>query len=281
MRLRSDLFAVLAVVASAGCSVSLYPEIDPLVICHNTNCSGTKLYEDDTLEALEESLALVYDDGRPSFDGMEADTYLYYDGKASTCLFAHDTNNLETTATPREAAALLAGHLQKDVVSFNGERFYLKLELKPTVYGTDAFHTAQQLQQHAECALDMAVAATANSRHPVTLIFDTMSECILNELQYRIALPEWSHLATDPKLEILYSAQVVPARACIPARVDIRSIPIRGWRETRTDAIRPFMVWLDSHSENSETIEIVRHLDPEYISTSEAPFVRGYIEGYR
>jgi hypothetical protein len=108
-----------------------------------------------------------------------------------------------------------------------------------------------------------------------------MSECILNELQYQIELPEWQDLATDPNLEILYSAQVVPSRACIPARVDIRSINVRDWRDTSIDAIRPFMVWLDSHSESTETLKIVRHLDPEYISTSEVPFVRGYVEGLR
>ncbi len=278
MRLLSSLGVLLAL--TTGC-IELYPEIDPLVICHNTNCSGTKLYGDDTLEALEESLALVYDDGRPSFDGMEADTYLYFDGKKSTCLFAHDLEHLETIATPDQASALLNAHLQKDVAAFNGERFYLKLELKPTVYGTDAFHSAQQLAQHAQCGLEMARKSTVNSRHPVTIIFDTMSECILNELQYQIALPEWAELANDPNLEILYSAQVVPARACIPSRVDIRSINVRSWRATSVDAIRPFMVWLDSHSESTETMKIVRHLDPEYISTSEVPFVRGYIEGLR
>ena len=279
MRLLSSLL-VSALALGAGCATALYPDLDPLVICHNTNCSGTKLYADDTLEALEESLALVTD-GRPSFDGMEADTYLYFDGKQSTCLFAHDLTHLEAPATPREAADLLNAHLQKDVASFNGERFYLKLELKPTVYGTDAFHSAQQLAQHAKCGLDMARQATLNSRHPVTIIFDTMSECILNELQFQIAQPEWAELANAPNLEILYSAQVVPARACIPARVDIRSINVRSWRDTPVDAIRPFMVWLDSHSESTETMKIVQHLDPEYISTSEVPFVRGYVEGLR
>ncbi len=263
-----------------GCQTSLYPVADPLVICHNTNCAGTGKYGDDTLEALEESLAITLD-GRPAFDGMEADTYLYFDGETSQCLFAHDTKHLDTVAKPSEAAALLDAHLQKDDVAWNGERFYLKLELKPTVQGSDQFHTAQQLATHAQCALEMAIEATRNARHPVTLIFDTMSECILNELQYQMALPRWETLANDPNLEILYSAQVVPYRACVPSRVDIRSINVRDWRNVPVDAIRPFMIWMDSHSENTETVEIVRHLQPEYISTSEVPFVRGYIEGYR
>jgi len=273
MRLLSSLLGL------SGCWVGLYPTLNPLVICHNTNCSGTRQYGDDTLEALDESLALE-ENGIPTFDGMEADTYLYFDGTNTSCLFAHDIEHLETVAKPAEAAALLAAHLQKDVVAWNRERFYLKLELKPTVQGSDQYHSGPQLQQHAECALDMAVAATKDSRHPVTIIFDSMSECLLNELQHRIALPEWAHLAGDPNVDILYSAQVVPARACIPSQVDIRSINVRGWRSA-TDAIRPFMVWMDSHSENTETVEIVRHLEPEYISTSEVPFVRGYIEGYR
>jgi hypothetical protein len=282
MRRASSSLAVTTIAAAVvvGCGVELYPEIDPLLICHNTNCSGTKQYGDDTLEALTESLALTTD-GRPSLDGVEADTYLFWDGTKSSCLFAHDTEHLDTVATPRQAAALIADHLQKDDVAWNGERFYLKLEVKPTVQGSDQFHTAQQLQQHAECALDMAVAATAQSRHPVTLIFDSMSECLLNELQYQLTLPAWERLVTNANVDILFSAQVVPSRACIPARVDIRSINVKRWDSSAIDAIRPFMVWMDSHSENTETMKIVRHLDPEYISTSELPFVRGYVEGLR
>lgn len=281
MSRRFDLILGVVLASTAGCGATqLYPDIDPIVICHNTNCAGTEKYEDDTLEGLQESLALEQD-GKPMYDGVEADTYLYFDGTTSRCLFAHDTHNLEETATPRQAAEMLAAHLQKDVVSWNEEKFYLKLELKPTVYGTDEFHSAQQLTQHAKCALDMAQTAVADSRHPVQIIFDSMSECLLNELQYQLTMPEWAALANNSNVEILYSAQVVPSRACVPSRVDIRSINVRGWRDVPTDAIRPFMVWLDQHSENTETMKIMRHLNPEYISTSELPFVRGYVEGYR
>lgn len=273
MRLLSSLLAL----ALTACSV---PTIDSVVICHNANCSGTDDYVDDTLEALQSSLALELD-GKPSFDGMELDTYLYFDGAKSTCLFAHDTNDLGEASDPMDAAALIANHLQKDVATFSTDRFYLKLELKPYVFGTTEFHTSRQEQQHAACALEMAKAAVEGSRHPVTIVFDSMSECLLDELQYQLADPAWQSLANNSNVDILYSAQVVPARSCIPAHTDIRSINIREWHSQAIDSIRPFSVWLDGHSENTETMKIMRHLNPEYISTSNVPFVRGYIEGFR
>ena len=266
--------------ALLACLAGCYPEVNPLVICHNGNCAGTGKYEDDTVEGFAESLALLTD-GRPTWDGMDMDTFLYYDGTQSTCWFAHDDTHPERFVDPRVPAEMIAEHLQKDVPSWNGERFYFKVELKPTVAGSNLYHTGQQLQQHAECVLDLVNAAVANSRHPVTVILDSTSECIHNELRYRVEQPEWQPLVTNPNVGILFSGPVVPKRECIPTPLDIRSFYVRGWHDGAIDAIRPAMVWMDGRSENSETLKIVRRLRPEYLATSVAPFVRGWIEGYQ
>jgi hypothetical protein len=271
MRLRSSLLLVCLVSAC-------YPDVDPILICHNGNCAGTGLYEDDTVEGLTESLALVTD-GRPTFDGMDMDTFLYFDGTKSECFFAHDDLHPETFVSPRVPAQMIADYLQNDVVSWNGERFFFKVELKPTVAGANLFHTGQQLQQHAECVLDLVSVAVANSRHPVTVILDSTSECIHNELRYRIMQPEWQSLATNPNVQLLFSGPVVPARECIPSPLDIHSFYVRGWHDNAVDAVRPIMAWLDARSENSETLKIIRHLRPEYVASSSIQFTRGWLTG--
>src|SRR3954468_23925597 len=175
LRHRSSLI-VLAMLS--GCM----PEYDTLLICHTANCAGTGLHEDDTLDGLTESLALRTD-GRPTFDGVEVDTYLYFDGTESICLFAHDDLAPALAAAPGQAASLIADFLDQDDVSWNGERFYLKVELKPTVAGTNYFHDSEQLQQHASCALQLVADAVARSHHQVTVILDSTSECLHDELQ--------------------------------------------------------------------------------------------------
>jgi len=273
MRPRSSLLAF----ALAGCAVDA-PAPDPIVICHNANCAGTDRFHDDTLEGLEESLALVTD-GRPMFDGLEMDTFLYFDGTQSRCLFAHDDLAPETAPSLEIAGDMLADHLQKDVASWNGEQFYWKVELKPTVAGTDLFHTAQQLQQHAACSLALVAQVAARSRHRLTVLFDSTTECIHNELKYQLDQPTWAALRDNPNVEILHAGPVVPERKCIPVDLDVRTFYVRRWRDNSVDAFRPAMIWMDARSENTETVRIIQHLQPEYIATSTAPFVRGWLQG--
>lgn len=270
--------SVLVALGLAGCM----PAYDPIVICHNGNCDGTGAFEDDTLDALRASLALA-DGERPLFDGIELDTFLFFNArtKQSTCLFAHDDLDPEGAARPIEAAQLVAEHLQKPLVSWNGERFYLKIELKPTVTGTENFHTASQAIMHAQCVLEMAHAATQRSPVPVTVIFDSTTECLHTEIEERRMLDEWLPLTTNPNVELLHSGPIVATRACIPVELDVRTFHVRAWRDTEIESIRPAMVWLDRNSENTETVKIIRHIRPEYVTTSAVPYVRGWVEGYQ
>ncbi|MBL9018784.1 MAG: hypothetical protein JNL83_31650 [Myxococcales bacterium] len=272
MHLRSSLIAV----ALAACE----PPYEPIVICHNANCAGTGRHADDSIEGLSESLALRLD-GRSILDGVELDTYLYWDGAASHCLFAHDDRDPGASATPLEAAAIVAEHLGAAGAAWNGERFYLKIELKPTVAGVDLFHTGAQLHQHAECAIDAVAAAVESPSIPVTVIFDSTSECLHDEVVLRLAQPKYQSLVDRDDLTFEYSGPLVPTRQCIPVPLDIRTVRVESWRDNSLGGLRPIMVWLDAGADNTEALKINRYLRPEYIATSRAQFVRGWITGFQ
>jgi len=259
--------------------VGCVPVYDPIVICHNGNCDGSGAYLDDSMDGLAASLATTYR-GKPAFDGVEIDTFLFYDASldTSTCLFAHDALDPTTAATPNDAAALVAEHLTKPIVSWNEERFYLKVEIKPTVAGTGDFHLADQTIQHVQCVLDMIEVATKDTTWPVTVIIDSTSECMHRDFErQRAKFPT----ITNPFVTIEHSGPVVPVRNCLDFKPEIRTFFVRDWRDTEIEAIRPAMVWMDRRSENTETVKIIRHIRPEYVTTSTVPYVRGWIEGYR
>lgn len=68
----------------------------PLVICHNSNCTGdTRSSNSDTIEGLRAALALTYDGGR-LLDGIELD--LLWDTPRDRCAFAHDPETAPTRA---------------------------------------------------------------------------------------------------------------------------------------------------------------------------------------
>jgi len=269
MSLRSSLLVFLV-----GC----VPVYDPIVICHNANCDGSGLHDDDSIEGLRASLALTFR-GTPAFDGVEIDTFLHFNETTQTsrCLFAHD-EDAENPNTPNDAALLVAKHLQQPQPMWNGERFYLKVEMKPTVSGSDKFHTAKQTIQHVNCVLDMIEVATRDSTWPVTVIIDSTSECLHNDFKdLRAEGPP----ITNPLVTIEHSGPIVPVRYCQDNELDVRTFFVRDWRDSEIEVIRPAMVWMDARSENTETLKIIRHIRPEYVTTSKLPFVRGWIEGYR
>jgi hypothetical protein len=274
MSLRSSLVALGLV----GC----VPVYDPVVICHNANCDGTGRFLDDTMIGLESSLALRYD-GKPMFDGVEIDTYLYSPSvtQPSTCLFAHDSLDPDSAATPNDAAALVAQFLTNvRPISWNEDRFYLKIELKPTVEGTDRFHTAQQAIQHVRCVIDMIeIATNIPEPVPVTVIIDSTSEC--QHQDFSDEMLAQNRTFTNPLVVLQHSGPIVSTRQCSDFPLDVRTFFVRSWRDSEIEAIRPAMVWMDRSSENTETLKIIRHIRPEYVTTSAAPYVRGWIEGYR
>src|SRR5512139_622305 len=98
--MRSRLVVVLALVGACD-------RPQPLVICHNGNCASPDVSRDDTLSALDESLALTFD-GIPAVDGVEWDTFWF--GAENRCLFAHDLDG-DTMVPASAAAEVVAAHL--------------------------------------------------------------------------------------------------------------------------------------------------------------------------
>ena len=84
----------------------------PLVICHNANCTGADSSRDDTLDALDASLATE----TAAFDGIEID-FAWQDGR---CVFAH-------APEPGAPDARLAA----DRIAAVGTPFAIYVELKP------------------------------------------------------------------------------------------------------------------------------------------------------
>src|SRR3954469_25491180 len=80
----------------------------PLLICHNSNCTGPDVQRDDTLPALDEAMRQTYN-GLPVLDGVEIDTFWY--GAESRCLFAHDPPHGASEILATEAAAHIASYV--------------------------------------------------------------------------------------------------------------------------------------------------------------------------
>jgi hypothetical protein len=163
----------------------------PLLLCHNANCAEpSSPASDDTLAALERSLALRWQD-RPVFDGIEVD--LTWNGSANggagRCDFAHGI--ADTAPASSDAAQLIADYLTaQPVPSWNGEWFSLQLELKRRVDASGSFHTATQAVDHVACALDFIdrIEAAALGRTSLEIIIDSGGADLLAAT---VAHPRW------------------------------------------------------------------------------------------
>src|ERR1043165_8296111 len=100
-----------------------------LLICHNSNCSGADPQKDDSLEALDKSLALQVN-GKPAFDGIEVD--LFWRGSDGQCIFAHDIEfNAQRTELAFEAADKIAAYVATaPELTYGGGDFQMFVELK-------------------------------------------------------------------------------------------------------------------------------------------------------
>lgn len=177
--MRPACSALIAIAALAACERPA-----TLVICHNANCAEPVDPEnDDTLAALEESLALTYE-GRPAIDGVEIDSF--WRGEDDTCLFAHDLVNAPMTAAIEPANAIAAHLATPGPLTFSGEPFRVMIELKSvTSNDTTSRHTAVQRDLHARCAWDMYAAisnaAVAHDRE-VSVTFSAFAPELLRAL---------------------------------------------------------------------------------------------------
>jgi hypothetical protein len=262
---------------AAGCG-----QPDPLLICHNSNCGGElDIDRDDTLAALQESLALTIS-GRPPFDGVEIDTV--WVGSQERCVFAHEVD--EDAPDAAAAGEIVAGHLLgADRPSWNGDRFVLKIEVKPVVGPDLQQHDASQELQHAECALDLAWsvldAATA-AGIDVEVIADSNDDGLLRAVARR---PRWMEiprrrLSADFGAPWPFTHDTPRLSDFAGVALDLVEFHPEWLAEANVEAFRSldvdFVIWM--FSATPEVLAAIRTYEPAYVNTGEAALMRRWID---
>ncbi|MCP4504407.1 MAG: hypothetical protein GY822_31210 [Deltaproteobacteria bacterium] len=159
-RLGKPVFRVVMGLVFASLAACSTP-VEPLVVCHNSNCQEPpEPTEDDTLEALQASLAQQDANGVPLVDGIELD--LFWFGDEDICLYAHDLSHGSEGPTAAEGIAGLIAALEEKqttqarLTRQEGVAFQVFLELKGHVgLSKSEKHSDEQREAHASCALDM------------------------------------------------------------------------------------------------------------------------------
>ncbi len=264
---------------------------DVLVMCHNANCAGPPdPHNDDTIESLRESLRLTHR-GRPVLDGVELDIFWHGEGHggAGRCTFSHDIDTAARAADAEAAAEEIAAFLeQPGEVSHNGQRFYIRLELKGSVGSYGDEHSPEQRQQHADCALDLldifADVAQRTGR-ALQIIFDSSEPTLLRTL---VSRPRWPLRRDDPLLELRLSADFIDSTPSGLALQRLSDFPPVDDVVFHTDWIRDghyqafrslelsMTLWM--FSANVETFDAIERLEPNAVLTSEAPLLRRWLE---
>lgn len=264
----------------------------PLVLCHNSNCTEpANPEEDDTILSLTESLTLQRN-GQPLIDGIEVDTF--WAGDTGQCLFAHD---LPADGAPRvevlTAAQLISSHFKERGVdgaglTRQGGPFIVHLELKGHVGKTTAQkHTPAQAEAHADCALAVARELQRGADEAgidVEILLSSFSPSLLSALVARPSWPASRKLGSHVTLR-------VSAIQGIPPPFDRQSVPIAGFgpevemvmthpdwlRDGAWEAYRSrrWEVCFWMFSSVAESLDAIEHYRPKWVTTSEATlFVR-------
>lgn len=275
MRIASSLL----VLALAACD---RPHV--LVICHNSNCvEPTDPENDDTLEALHESLAVEID-GKPVIDGTEID--LFWRASDDTCLFAHDLAGGRTELAS-EAAHAVATHLGEpgDITS-HGAPFSVFIELKPFVDPDEVVrHTPEQLARHAGCAwttyTTISDAAVAAGRD-IDVYFASFGP----ELLRAMIAARPASVPFEPRYEAFYG---------VPHPLDNATVPLDQYRGIPISLVEMHPQWIvDSQYEGLissgievgffmfsatvETFAAIEQYEPTIVNTSEATLMRRWLE---
>lgn len=271
-----------------GLAIAACDRPSPLLICHNSNCTGPDVSRDDTLPALDEGLQQTYD-GLPVLDGVEIDTFWY--GAESRCLFAHDPPPPGTAEIPVTDAALhIATYLDSTArPSHNGERFYVFIEIKANV--GDAYsdaHTAEQFVEHAECVLDAmsVIAAPARSNgSPITIgVLSSAPEA----LRVLAARSRWQAYAGDPDVDLMLIADIfAPYSSVVPHLTDYDGVPLdaveyhpdfmtQGRREAYRSLGLDLVEW--SYTTTPESLDALARWNPRFEITNDSLLLRRWIE---
>ena len=284
MRPASDLPWVIAMLLAVACE-----RPDALVLCHNANCAGPPDPDrDDTIEALEESLALEYR-GRPVIDGVEVD--VFWHGARGRCEFSHDAETNLSPALAVDAARTIAAHFSRSgPIAWNDERFHVKMEIKDFVGSRTDHHTAAQREAHVACTFDLYEIwrdAAIGAGRPIRVIFDSLSPTLLRAI---VADPRWPGKLPHANVELALSADYPdPTRTGLgnPTLSDFDGLTLdiveyhwnwvtdgqyQAWRSMGLETT----MWM--FSATVEAFDAIEALRPTYVLTSEAPLVRRWLE---
>lgn len=247
------------------------------VLCHNSNCSEPHdPSRDDTIGAMRDSFAVKTADGLPAIDGIELDIFRYN----GQCLFAHDADHLEGHVDIREGAREVASYLTTHPrAGFLGDRFNIKLELKPQIDGKS------EPNEHVTCTLDaydIIHQAAVDSGTHVELVFDSYNPALLAAVQARRPVDD---AAVSTRLSIDYGIPR-PLRddnyllSDVDVPIDVAEIhgdwitdpALRALRSKGVD----FTVW--SFDLTNDTLGQIEQIRPESALTGQALTLRNWLE---
>jgi len=280
--------AVLVLGAVAACD----SRPQSLIICHNANCAhATNPFVDDTLASLNDSLELTYL-GRTTMDGVEIDTI--WDREGARCLFGHDFEHLlDPAETAMQAAELVAAHLRKptDFVSWGGNRFYVKIELKREVTANNDPHDDAERAAHLTCAFDMVdvlrAAATDASRE-LEIMFESEDIELIRGLPRNL---RWPGKDPDDRTRLRLIAQVQSTElelsdlTALTTDDDGDGIDILSFHTSRfPDGLQQSFFSLDAElmlwmlDASLESLYTMGTYEPKYVITGEAQLFRRWEE---
>lgn len=237
--------------ATTGCN-----RPSPVVICHNSNCTGALDPDrDDTLAALEQSLAL----GPAVLDGVEVDAVW----QAGACHFAHEAGHRDAPLLA-EPLHLIVEYLQQQGSPHSGAAFTLLLELK------SSSEADADLGKCAVQALDIfrPLAATM----PIEVLVSSFDQKVLGSLALAheddLLHPKvGAELGTTTKLSTINRhldfVSTTPDALLSPAFASYRD--------------QGFEVALWNEQVTPQFLDAVQFHTPQYVSVGEAAMMRGWI----
>jgi hypothetical protein len=257
---------------SAGCARR---PPNALLICHNANCATPGTADaDDEMGALVSSLALEVD-GRPALDGVELDSV--WDRASSRCLFAHGAGGGAPDFS--EATKLVVDYLARTGdVSWNRERFYVKIELKQEVDGNGDAHSPAEAASHADCVLDQLAVLEAAARagdRALTMIFDSGEASLLLAITQR---PRWPGKRAGEQIEVKLE---VGYDSSVPSGLEPDVLTIRwgaiddGVRTELAARGKNVLAW--GRDPSAATLEDLAYLEPTFIGANDAALVRRWL----
>lgn len=274
-------------------------QAEPLLICHNSNCNEpTDPQQDDSVAALQASLDMHDDAGRPIIDGVEFDTF--WDGAQSRCLFAHDLSG-EGQQDAQAAVDTLKAYWQRQRDHYQplgrqlDLRFVVFIELKGHVGESKSDkHSPEQLAQHAACVMDL-VEDMGRSAHALGISLDVTTTSfepkLLMAVQDARDLRSWHD---DDNIR-LHSGAIVG----ITKPLDSQSQNLDAFTlDTGVDMVTAHPHWLSMSERQAinsrgwtlglwmfsavpETLQAIEDWNPRWVTTSEAHLLHRWMMSYR